>query len=63
MCAHKHAEDEFFFILEGTAMLYLEGDSVICKPYTSFYCPSMKMHGLRNAGKTVLKYLVIKDYQ
>jgi mannose-6-phosphate isomerase-like protein (cupin superfamily) len=59
---HKHIEDEFFFILEGTAMLYLNGDSVICKPYTSFYCPSMSLHGLRNAGETVLKYLVIKDY-
>ncbi len=60
---HKHAEDEFFFILEGKAMLYLAGDSVLCEPYTSFYCPSMVMHGLRNAGNTTLKYLVIKDYK
>ncbi|MHB9056615.1 MAG: cupin domain-containing protein [Paludibacteraceae bacterium] len=59
---HKHVEDEFFFILEGKAMLYLNGDSTICGPLTSFYCPSMMEHGLRNAGKTELKYLVIKDY-
>lgn len=59
---HQHSEDEFFFILEGTAMLYLNGDSTLAKPYTSFYCPSWSMHGLRNAGTNTLKYLVIKDY-
>jgi len=60
---HKHIEDEFFFILEGKAKLFLDGDSVVCEPYTSFYCPSMVEHGIRNAGDTELKYLVIKDYQ
>ncbi len=59
---HKHMEDEFFFVLEGTAKFYLNGDSVICGPYTSFYCPSMVEHGISNAGDTELKYLVIKDY-
>ena len=59
---HKHIEDEFFFILEGTAKFYLNGDSTVCGPYTSFYCPSMVEHGIRNAGNTELKYLVIKDY-
>ena len=59
---HKHIEDEFFFVLEGTAKFYLNGDSVICGPLTSFYCPSMVEHGISNAGDTELKYLVIKDY-
>jgi len=60
---HKHIEDEFFFVLEGKAMFYLNGDSVVCGQYTSFYCPSMVEHGIRNAGDTELKYLVIKDYK
>jgi mannose-6-phosphate isomerase-like protein (cupin superfamily) len=60
---HKHAEDEFFFVLEGTAKFYLNGDSVVAGPYTSFYCPSMVEHGISNAGDTELKYLVIKDYK
>jgi len=60
---HKHVEDEFFFVLEGDARFYLNGDSVVCGPYTSFYCPSMVEHGISNAGNTELKYLVIKDYQ
>lgn len=60
---HKHVEDEFFFVLEGKAQFYLDGDSVIAEPYSSFYCPSMVVHGIRNVGETELKYLVIKDYQ
>jgi len=60
---HKHIEDEFFFVLEGTANFYLDGKTVKVGPYTSLYCPSMQMHGISNAGDTQLKYLVIKKYQ
>lgn len=60
---HKHAEDEFFFVLEGKAKFHLNGDSVIAEPYASFYCPSMSAHSISNAGDTELKYLVIKDYK
>ena len=60
---HVHAEDEFFFILEGKAELYLKGKWTPAEPFTSFYCPSNVEHGIRNAGDTELKYLVIKQYQ
>lgn len=60
---HKHAEDEFFFILEGTAKFYLDGKTTEAGPYSSFYCPSNMEHGISNAGDTELKYLVIKKYQ
>ncbi len=59
---HVHAEDEFFFILEGTAEFYLAGKTKVVRPYTSLYCPSNVEHGIRNVGDTVLKYLVIKKY-
>jgi len=59
---HKHIEDEFFFVLEGTAQFYLDGDSIIAHPYASFYCPSGIEHGISNVGDTELKYLVIKKY-
>jgi quercetin dioxygenase-like cupin family protein len=59
---HKHVEDEFFFVLEGTAEFYLDGKTKTAGPYTSFYCPSNVMHGIRNVGDTELKYLVIKKY-
>jgi mannose-6-phosphate isomerase-like protein (cupin superfamily) len=60
---HKHSEDEFFFILEGTAQFYLNGETRIVEAYTSLYCPSNSMHGISNAGNKELKYLVIKKYQ
>lgn len=59
---HRHAEDEFFFVLEGKAEFILNGDSIIVEPYSSFYCPPQSLHGIRNAGDTELKYLVIKKY-
>ena len=60
---HKHIEDEFFFVLEGTAEFYLDGKTLVSGPYTSFYCPSNVEHGIRNVGDTELKYLVIKKYE
>lgn len=59
---HKHAGDETFFVLEGTAQFYLNGKTVTGGPYTSFYCPENSEHGISNAGNTELKYLVIRKY-
>lgn len=59
---HKHAEDEFFFVLEGTAEFYLDGKTKVASAYTSFYCPANVEHGIKNVGDTELKYLVIKKY-
>ena len=60
---HVHKEDEFFFVLEGTAEFYLAGKRKIVKPYTSLYCPSNVEHGISNVGDSELKYLVIKKYE
>jgi quercetin dioxygenase-like cupin family protein len=60
---HRHAEDEFFFILEGQAECYLDGQWRTVPAQTGFYCPSGQEHGIRNAGDTELKYLVIKKYE
>ena len=59
---HSHAEDEIYFILEGSAQFILNSDTVIVKPYTSLYSPPESLHGIMNAGDTELKYLVIKKY-
>jgi quercetin dioxygenase-like cupin family protein len=60
---HRHIEDEFFFVLEGTAEFYLNGKTKTAGPHTSFYCPPNSEHGIRNVGDSVLKYLVIKKYE
>ena len=59
---HEHTEDEFFFVLEGTAEFHLNGETIVRGPMTSFYCPTGSKHGIRNVGDTELKYLVIKEY-
>jgi len=59
---HHHEEDEFYFILQGTAEFYLNGERTTGGPNTSFYCPSNSEHGISNAGDTELRYLVIKQY-
>ncbi len=59
---HRHPEDEFFFVLEGTAEFFLDGKTRIVGPMTSLYCPPNVLHGIRNAGETELKYLVFKKY-
>jgi quercetin dioxygenase-like cupin family protein len=59
---HHHPEDEFFFVLEGTAEFYLNGQTRTAGPMTSFYCPSNSEHGIRNVADTTLKYLVVKEY-
>ena len=60
---HRHAEDEFFFILEGKAEFYLDGQRRVVGPQASLYCPPNQEHGIRNAGGATLKYLVIKKYE
>ena len=57
---HHHVEEEFFYILEGTAEFYLDGKKMTAGPNTSLYCPSNVEHGISNAGDKELKYLVIK---
>ncbi|MBW8522910.1 cupin domain-containing protein [Chryseobacterium chendengshani] len=57
---HRHPEEEFFYILEGKATFYLDGNTVEAGPNTSLYCPPNAEHGISNAGNSNLKYLVIK---
>ena len=59
---NKHIQEEFFFILEGTATFYLDGKTITAGANTSFYCPSNIEHGISNAGDTELKYLVMQKY-
>ena len=59
---HKHAGDEIFFVLEGTAKFYLNGKTTTGSAYTSFYCPEGSEHGISNGSDKQLKYLVIRKY-
>jgi quercetin dioxygenase-like cupin family protein len=58
--AHKHADPEIIFILEGTARLTLEGEERIVPPNTALYCPPWLMHGISRASDEPLRYLIIR---
>ncbi len=60
---HTHVDDEFWYILEGNATFYLGNDSITVSTNTTLYAPSNVRHGIKNTGKTVLKYLVIREYK
>ena len=59
---HRHDGHEFFFVLEGKAAFFLEGETKVVGAQTALYCPPQSLHGISNGGDTELKYLVIKDY-
>lgn len=59
---HRHSDDEIFFILQGTARFFLNGETTTGSAYSSFYCPPDSEHGISNAGSDTLKYLVIRKY-
>jgi len=59
---HHHEGDEIFFVLEGTARFHLNGKTSTGEAYSSFYCPAGSEHGISNAGKDTLKYLMIRKY-
>ena len=60
---HRHTEDEIFFVLEGNAEVFLNGETMVLHPYATFYCPSNSEHGMRNVGDAELKYLVLKKIE
>lgn len=59
---HRHEGHEFFFVLDGKAEFFLEGQTRKVGPQTALYCPPGSLHGISNAGDEELRYLVIKDY-
>lgn len=58
--AHKHADPEIIFVLEGDARLTLEGEERIVPAMTSLYCPPGLLHGISRASDRPLRYLIIR---
>lgn len=52
---HKHDnDDEFFFVLEGTFLIDLEGRSVELKPWQGYVVPKGVVHRTRAPGRAVI---------
>lgn len=57
---HTHDdEEEIFYVLEGVGEVTIDGENFRVEAGTSVFVPPGKTHGIRNAGDTPLKYMVI----
>lgn len=55
---HTHAGDEISYILEGEAELLVDGEPArVVKAGEAFVVPAGKVHGARNTGGAVLRFV------
>ncbi len=57
---HAHFEDELFYMVEGVAIVHLNGEEQLFKPGDAFYAPGNAMHNICRAGEQPIKYLMFK---
>ena len=57
---HKHPEEEFMVITEGTGELSIDGNITKVSPGAMMYCAGNKLHGIVNTGKTPLLFYFYK---
>jgi len=60
---HRHGDDgeleEFYYFLEGEAIMYVEGEKISVTAGDSILVPRGVDHGFKNIGSNKLKVLVI----
>lgn len=57
---HGTPESVIFYVLEGTGLLSIDGESAEAVPGVVAHCPSEVNKSIVNTGKTLLKVLVVK---
>jgi quercetin dioxygenase-like cupin family protein len=57
---HAHEGEEIMFVLDGTAEVTMEGETQRVGANTAVFCPPNVLHGIRNAGDTPIRYLIIR---
>jgi mannose-6-phosphate isomerase-like protein (cupin superfamily) len=58
---HAHEGEEIMFVLEGTADIRMGEETRSVGPNTAVFCPSNVLHGIRNAGETPIRYMIIRS--
>jgi mannose-6-phosphate isomerase-like protein (cupin superfamily) len=53
---HKHPEEEFMLITEGTGEMKVDGKLTKVGPGMMMYCGANKLHGIKNTGKSSLLF-------
>lgn len=57
---HKQTE-QFFYILEGEAVIYLEGNAVSLQRYQGLQIPALATHYIANESAAPVRFLVISS--
>ncbi|XQW86481.1 dimethylsulfonioproprionate lyase family protein [Thalassotalea piscium] len=57
---HKHAEEEYLLILEGSGEWSLNGKKTPAKAGDVLYVSPWDMHGIFNTGKTPMKFFITR---
>jgi mannose-6-phosphate isomerase-like protein (cupin superfamily) len=54
---HAHEPEQCYYIIKGTGLMIIEGDTREVTSGDAIYIPSNKKHGIKNLGNTDLEYL------
>jgi mannose-6-phosphate isomerase-like protein (cupin superfamily) len=57
---HRHAEEEFMILAEGTGTWHLDGKDLPARKGDVVYAAPWTMHGLKNTGEAPLTYYMVK---
>ena len=57
---HRHPEEEFMVVTEGTGEIFCDGNTVKVSPGGMMYCAANKSHAIVNTGKKPLLFYFYK---
>lgn len=57
---HRHAEEEFLMVIEGEGEWHVNGKDFPAKKGDILYAAPWDIHGIKNTGKTELRFVVWK---
>lgn len=58
---HQHAGEEVMLLLEGNGEFTIGKERHKVGPMTALFCPEHVLHGLRNVGKSPIRYVVFRQ--
>lgn len=57
---HRHRiQEQIYYILEGEAMMEIEGERSVVKPHDTIFLPPGVEHAIYNTGLTDLRFIVV----
>lgn len=57
---HRHPEEEFMLVTEGTGEIFVNGETVKAGPGSMMYCQGNDLHGIVNTGSEPMLFYYYK---